>query len=131
MLSVKVGPTFRDTLREFRPVLDEWHDIVDRVADLVIRIRTTKQSELASTVHFVATELAGKSGRRPSEAQVLEEVLGWKQRRKPPLEVHEIALATRNLAILRWLKLEPSSELPITDDPLLDLDEAPSSAQSS
>lgn len=120
MLAVKVGPTYRDARRAFRPFIHRWEPIIDRVADLFVRIRTTKQSELASTVHFAAASLAEKSGTTPSEEEVLEEVLRWKQRRKPPLDVHDIAFATRNLAILRWLELKSSAKLPIEDDPALD-----------
>jgi O-acetyl-ADP-ribose deacetylase (regulator of RNase III)/uncharacterized protein YwgA len=122
MLAMEVGPTYRDARREFQRDIESWQPIVDRVADLFVRIRTTQQSELASTVHFAAVALAEKTKKRPSEEEVLDEVLSWKQRRKPALDVHEVALATRNLAVLRWLELNASERLPIPNDPLFDDD---------
>jgi hypothetical protein len=44
---------------------------------------------------------------------VLLSVLDWKQKRRPPIEKGEVALAIRNLAALRWLDVKPSSDLPI------------------
>ena len=120
MLAVRVGPTFRDAQREFRGTLTAWKGTIDRVADLFVRIRTTNQSEVASTVHFVARALETEGGGKPSEEQVLEEVLRWKQRRKPALEAHEVALTARNLAILNWVNLRATADLPIADDPALD-----------
>ena len=120
MLAIKVGPTFRDARREYRHDLDRWHETIEKVTDLFVRIRTTQQSELASTVHFAALSLSERSNAKPSEEEVVEEVLNWKRRRNPQPSAEEVALATRNLAILRWLELESSSCLPIKDDPALE-----------
>ena len=39
----------------------------------------------------------------------------WKQRRRPKLDDKEVAYTIRNLAALRWLKVKPSSDLPMPD----------------
>jgi hypothetical protein len=78
---VKPGPTYPDAARAYRADLDRWEPIIDRVADLFLRIQRTQQAEVAATVRFAAQELAKESGRKPSEVDVLHEVMHWKRRR--------------------------------------------------
>jgi len=49
---------------------------------------------------------------------MVNEVMQWKQRRRPKLDEKEVAYTIRNLAALRWLKVKPSSDLPISDEAL-------------
>jgi hypothetical protein len=49
---------------------------------------------------------------------VLQEVLEWKARRKPPLKPHDVAETIRNLALLQWIEVKPSLELPVEEDEL-------------
>jgi O-acetyl-ADP-ribose deacetylase (regulator of RNase III) len=81
MFAVKPGPTYPDAARAYRADLDRWEPIIDRVADLFLRIQRTQQAEVAATVRFAAQELAKESGRKPSEVDVLHEVMHWKRRR--------------------------------------------------
>jgi uncharacterized protein YwgA len=112
MFAVKVGPTYHDARIAFEKDLAAFDPLIDRVADLLVRMRTD-QAEVAATVHFVARELASTRKQRPTEQEVLNEVMNWKSKRKPPLKVPEVAAAIRNLAILSWLDVEPTPELPI------------------
>jgi hypothetical protein len=77
----------------------------------------TKQSEVVATVLFAANMLVNRKKEQPSEKEVLNEgVMEWKQRRRPKLDDKEVAYTIRNLAALSWLKVKPSSDLPIPDE---------------
>ena len=115
MFVVKVGPTFEDAHQTYQSDIKEFEPIVDRVADLFLRIRT-KEAEIAATVHFSSASLVEESQDEPSELQVLEAVMQWKQRRRPPFDEAEVAKTIRNLAALRWVSVKPSNELPIPEE---------------
>jgi hypothetical protein len=42
---------------------------------------------------------------------VVDEVLRWKLRCRPPLEADEVASAVRGLALLGWIDVDPSEDL--------------------
>jgi O-acetyl-ADP-ribose deacetylase (regulator of RNase III)/uncharacterized protein YwgA len=119
MFEVKVGPAFRDILTMYQEDLVAWKPIIGQVADLLLRT-STDQSEIAATVHFTTKALQDFIDRRPTEREVLDAVMRWKQRRNPPLEEGEVAIAIRNLAALRWIDVVPSSDLPLQDDPVFE-----------
>ncbi|HLC42034.1 MAG TPA: hypothetical protein VJO34_10485, partial [Methylomirabilota bacterium] len=58
---------------------------------------------------------------KPRETDVLAEVMRWKQKRRPPLNEAEVALTIRNLSMLGWLGVQPSSDLPVAEEALLDV----------
>jgi uncharacterized protein YwgA/O-acetyl-ADP-ribose deacetylase (regulator of RNase III) len=116
MFAVSVGPTYEDARNAYAGELAKWDSQIDRVTDLFARLRTD-QTEVAATIHFASRELAKRLGRTPSEADVLDEVMAWKARRRPPLDRDEVAAVIRSLAMLRWIDVEPSREL--GDDELL------------
>jgi O-acetyl-ADP-ribose deacetylase (regulator of RNase III)/uncharacterized protein YwgA len=109
--TVKVGPTFADAQQAYAPELARWNDLIERVADLFIRLNTN-QAEIVATV-FYATEELRRQEPRPSEQDVLRNVMTWKQRRKPPLNEGEVAWTIRNLAALGWLPVQASEDLPL------------------
>ncbi len=119
MFSLRPGPTYEDAARAYRTELMQWDPSIDQVTDLFLRMRT-QDAEVAATVHFVARSLTPEREERPSEAEVLEEVKRWKQRRRPPLKEEDAARAIRNLNLLGWLKLKPSEDLPVKDEALVD-----------
>ena len=118
MFSVKPGPTYEDAAKEYQAELQQWEPIIERIADLFLRINT-QQAETAATVHFAARSLKQMADKKPSEADVLEEVKRWKQKRRPPLQDEEITHTIRNLNILRWLDVRPSTDL-LPEEALLD-----------
>jgi len=79
----------------------------------------TDQAEIAATVHFTVTTLRARHGRKPKETELLAEVMNWKQRRRPPLKERDVALAIRNLAMLGWVDVGASADLPIREDELI------------
>ncbi len=115
MIEVKTGRTFNDAREAYRKMIAEKESIIDLVATLFLRMNT-HQAELAATVHYASNQIALSSKQKPTENQVLDYVVQWKQKRRPPLHENEIALTIRNLASLGWLKVKPSKELPLPDD---------------
>ncbi|GAF83627.1 unnamed protein product [marine sediment metagenome] len=85
MFAVKVGPTFQDACKAYETELSNWRDKIEQLVDLLVRMQT-KQAELAATVHFAAKSLGEQQKSKPSEADVLAEVMRWKRRRRPPPE---------------------------------------------
>lgn len=112
MFSVKVGRTFEDARKAYINDLKQWNQIIEKVADLFMRMQT-KQAEAVATVLFAAFDVAQVKKEKPSETEVLEEIMKWKQRRRPRLNEGEIAVTIRNLAALNWLNVRPSEDLPI------------------
>jgi hypothetical protein len=120
MFRVRVGPTFGDARKAYEDDLKKWMSIVEKVADLFMRMRT-QQAELAATVHFATISLAGKVQDKPTEMDVLAEVMKWKQRRRPPPNEADVALTIRNLSMLGWLNVKPSEDLPVPEEALLEV----------
>ena len=94
--------------------MDAWRPLIASVASLMSRM-TTRDAEVAATVHFTARELERELGEPPRERQVHEAVMHWKARKQPPLSENEVAAQIRNLAMLHWLNVRPSPTLPLED----------------
>lgn len=120
MLAVKVGPTFNDARKAYGQDLKQWESIIEKTTDLFMRL-DTKQAEIVATILFAAKSLKQAGTDQPSECDVLEAVMQWKQRRRPPLSELETALAVRNLAALKWLRVKPSPNLPLREETALDV----------
>jgi uncharacterized protein YwgA len=120
MLGIRVGPTFNDARKAYEPELKQWETIIEQTADLFMRL-DTKQAEVVATVLFAAQDLRKRKDDMPSERDVLDAVMEWKQRRRPPLDEPDVALTVRNLAALKWLRVKPSANLPLPDDLAVDL----------
>lgn len=118
MFAIRTGPTYADARKAYIGDLERWSEAVARVADLFMRM-DTGQAEVAATIRFAAGELGTGDGRRPSEADVLRQVMAWKQKRRPPLEEKDVALAIRNLNMLGWIKADISDDLPVTEEDVL------------
>lgn len=118
MFEIKPGPTYPDAREISKPQLKEWVPIIERIADLFLRLPTTSDAEIAATVHFAAKEVAGRSRAKPTELDVVDEVMLWKQKRRPPLGRTAVASTTRNLNLLGWVDLAPSTEIDPADEEL-------------
>jgi hypothetical protein len=115
MLSTTIGPTYQDARKAYEEYLKEWQPKIDAVADLLVRMNTN-DAEIAATVHFAGKQIGLEKHRKPTEADVLQYVMEWKKRRRPPLNDVEVALAIRRLNVLGWLDAEPSKELPVSEE---------------
>ncbi|MFY9570946.1 MAG: Appr-1-p processing protein, partial [Blastocatellia bacterium] len=101
--------------KDFKSSLDQWRPIIDKTTDLFLRMNTD-QAEIVATVIFAADALKRERKSIPKETEVLESVVRWKQKRRPALDKTDLALAIRNLGMLRWLDVEPDPSLPVDDE---------------
>lgn len=115
MFMVKVGPNFERVKKNYEPLLAQWGDIIEKTTDLFMRMNT-EQAEIVSTVMYSADMLRNAVKTSPKETDVLESVIQWKQKRRPPLSESAIASTIRNLAILRWLELKPVIDFPVPEE---------------
>jgi len=118
MLMVKVGPTFPDARKAYAEDLERLQPILERTAELFTRVDTA-QAEITATILFASRSLNQASTKQPTEREVLDAVLRWKQRRRPPLDPLVVALSIRNMAALRWLDVRASNDLPLPDEDLV------------
>ncbi|HEY5640032.1 MAG TPA: Appr-1-p processing protein, partial [Dehalococcoidia bacterium] len=112
MFEVRVGQSYEQIRGALTSQIEQFDTTIDRVVDLFLRMNT-KQAEIAASVHFSASHLSQALGRKPSEIEVLNDVLRWKRRRKPPITPTDIASAIRRLGILGWVDVQISRGLPI------------------
>lgn len=119
MLAVKVGPTFLDARRAYASYLKQWEPVIEKTTDLFMRVNSN-QAEVVATVLFAAQDLRKRQHTDPSERDVFDAVMEWKQRRRPPLDEPEVALTVRNLAALNWLQVKPSPNLPLPEETSVD-----------
>ena len=115
---MKVGPNFERVRKDYKRFLDQWKPVIDKTTDLFLRMNTD-QAEVVATVIFAADALKRQRNAIPTETEVLESVLQWKQRRKPPLDTPTVASAIRNLGMLRWLDVKPDERLPVPEEELV------------
>ncbi|MBU2636839.1 MAG: macro domain-containing protein [Bacteroidetes bacterium] len=108
--NIRVGKTYINALNLFEKDYAKEEPIIERLTDLFCRLNT-QTAELAATVHFARHTMKQKNGTKPSEMDVLNEVMEWKKRHRPPYDKKEVASTIRNLAVLGWLDVRPSSEL--------------------
>jgi O-acetyl-ADP-ribose deacetylase (regulator of RNase III)/uncharacterized protein YwgA len=120
MLAVKVGPTFFDARKAYTAYLKKSEPIIEKTTDLFMRVNSN-QAEVVATVLFAARDLRKRKSEKPSEREVLDAVMEWKQRRRPRLNEPEVALTVRNLAALKWLQVKPSPNLPLPEESTADL----------
>jgi hypothetical protein len=113
---VKSGPNFERVRKDFKDSLDKWEPIIEKTTDLFMRVNTD-QAEVIATVMFAADGLKTENGRSlPTEVDVLEAVLKWKQKRRPPVDEMVVASTIRNLGMLRWLDVKPDARLRLPEE---------------
>src|SRR3989338_1386548 len=115
MFLVKSGPNFDRVRKDFQVSLDKWLPIIEKTTDLFMRVNTD-QAEVIATVMFAADALKMEKRSVPTETEVLDAVLRWKQKRRPPLDETAVASTIRNLGMLRWLDVKPDAALPVPEE---------------
>src|SRR5713101_5456257 len=118
MFMVKVGPNFSRIREKYAGAFERWANVVDKTADLFMRVNTD-QAEVIATVLFAAHELGQDREAPPTETEVLQAVMQWKQKRRPPLDEASVASTIRNLGMLRWLNVKASPDLPLPEEEAL------------
>lgn len=112
MFQVVPGHAYESGRLKYLDVFQKWDKMIDKTVDLFLRLDTNK-AEIVATVLFVEREM--NKGTMP-EDDILQEVMKWKQKRRPPIDKKEVAQAIRNLGVLKWFTLKPSADLPVEDD---------------
>lgn len=112
MFRILPGLAYEKDRNKYIADIQKWDKLIDKTVDLFLRLDTNK-AEIVATVLFVEREM---NKGVMSENDVLQEVMKWKQKRRPPLNQQEVAVAIRNLGTLKWFNLKPSADLPIEDD---------------
>ncbi len=115
MFLVKTGPNFDRVRKDFQVSLAKWMPIIEKTTDLFMRVNTD-QAEVIATVMFAADAFKMESRSIPTETEVLDAVLRWKQKRRPPLDEPAVASTIRNLGMLRWLDVKPDLGLPVPEE---------------
>jgi len=118
MFATNVGPTYADARRGYESFLAQWQTEIARVVDLIVRMNTD-DAEIAATVHFAANRLREASPNQPTEAEILDYVMKWKIRRRPPLNEGDVALAIRRLNVLGWINAMPTEALLIPEEAMI------------
>jgi len=115
MFVVRVGPNFNRIRKKYASFFEQWAQVLDKTADLFMRVNTD-QAEVIATVLFAFRELEQARREPPSETEVLEAVMNWKQKRRPPLDQRTVASTIRNLATLKWLPVKADPKLPVPEE---------------
>lgn len=115
MFMIKAGPEFGNARKKVAESLAEWDAIIERTTDLFVRMNTN-QAEIVATVLFASETIESDKDAPKSETQVLESVMRWKQKRRPPLKEEDVASTIRNLGMLHWLNVKPDENLPVRDE---------------
>ncbi len=110
----EIGDNFAKYRERYASYFEEWDSSIEKVADLFLRL-DAKQSEIVGTVIFSFKNLPENTHEKITEINVFNDVMAWKKRHKPPLIESEVADSIRSLAILDWLNVEYSPELPVSD----------------
>ncbi len=115
-IAVKVGPAYERARDAYVEELAKFEPTIDTLVDLFSRM-TSRRAELAATVHYSARQLWLANDKEPAaELDVLAYVKEWKARRRPEFTELEMAETIRNLAMLGWMRVKPSPELPVAAD---------------
>ena len=117
MFVVKVGPNYEAARKHFRSFYCRWSSLIEKTTDLFLRMNTN-QAEVVATVIYAAKDLTDSTKRVPTETDVLNYVMQWKQKRRPSLDEAQVATTIRNLGVLHWLKAKPDSKLPVPGEEL-------------
>ena len=112
MFQVIPGLAYEKYREKYRDDFGKWDDLIDKTMDLFLRLNTEK-AEIVATVLF--TERTMNKGSM-TEKDVLQAVMKWKQKHRPPISEVEVAETIRNLGMLKWFRLIPSVDMPIRDE---------------
>jgi O-acetyl-ADP-ribose deacetylase (regulator of RNase III)/uncharacterized protein YwgA len=116
MTAIKVGPTYENDRREFRPQIEKFRSKIEKTVDLFSRIKSTDQAEEVATVIFAVQKLKAERSKdlaSVSEQELFDYILEWKKTWKEDEKKQaNLADTIRNLQMLSWVKLRFSKSLP-------------------
>jgi hypothetical protein len=120
MFMVKVGPNFESVRKDVQYLLDPWTPLIEKTTDLFMSMNTD-QAEIVATIIFAADALKKQQNAEPTETEVLDSVLQWKQKLRPSVDTSFVASTIRNLGMLRWLHVKPDANLPVPEEELVEV----------
>jgi len=112
MVALHVGDQFARERAKFANEIERYRKSIDKTVDLFSRIKDTEQAEEVLTVLFASRQV--KKGDRNAdveEQQVLDYILDWKKAWNEPEKREAVAEAVRNLVLLGWIRVRPSSSM--------------------
>lgn len=110
MFRVRVGKTFDDARKMYADEIKKSEETINKLVDLFCRLDTEK-AEIAATVDFAWRTMKVRHSGKATEGDVLNEVMEWKKRRKPVYDRNEVIQTIHNLAVHRWIDLDPKKHL--------------------
>ena len=110
MTALIVNEDYSELRKENMDVLDYYQSKIAMTADLFERIKTTEKAEEVTSIIFKLRELKEKQ-EIVSDMDVLNALIKWKKRWDNDKSRESLIESIRNLAMLRWIKVEFSPEL--------------------
>lgn len=110
MIELRTGPTAQDAFAEYAEDIAKWESEIARTVDLVCRF-SSKDAEVAATVHYVTTVLTERFSREPFAQEVIDAVEKWKAGRKWSVTTADVAESIVALATQRWIQVQPDDSL--------------------
>jgi len=75
-----------------------------------------REAERLSVVMFIYHSMIRNGCKKPTENDVMEKVMQWKNLKCSESDKEELALTVRNLAALGWINPHASHDLPLPDE---------------
>ncbi len=112
MVALRVGDQFSKERGKFTGEIERYRKSIDKTVDLFSRIKDTEQAEEVLTVLFASRQVKkGDKNADVEEQQIYDYILDWKKAWKEPAKREAVAEAVRNLALLGWIRVRPSSSM--------------------
>lgn len=112
MVALHVGEQFTEDRRRFADQIEQYRKSIDKTVDLFSRIKDTEQAEEVLTVLYASRQVKkGDKNADVEEQQIYDYILDWKKAWQEPAKKEAVAEAVRNLALLGWIRVRPSSSM--------------------
>lgn len=112
MTTIKIRPEYTYTRQKHIEIIKRHKKNIDKIVDLFCRIKNTEQAEEVTTVISGIRKLKERQS-VVSEDDLYSYILNWKPKWNNETKKQAIASAIRNLAILRWISVQFSEDLPV------------------
>jgi O-acetyl-ADP-ribose deacetylase (regulator of RNase III)/uncharacterized protein YwgA len=112
MVGLHVGDQFTRDRSKYAQDIERYRKSIDKTVDLFSRIKDTEQAEEVLTVLYASRQV--KKGDRTAEIEeqdVYDYILDWKSSWNTADKKESVAEAIRNLALLGWIRVQPSESM--------------------
>jgi hypothetical protein len=97
---------------KFAAEIERYRKSIDKTVDLFSRIKDTQQAEEVLTVLFASRQVKkGDKNADVEEQEIYNYILEWKKTWNAPAKREAVAEAVRNLTLLGWIRVRPSSSM--------------------